>query len=205
VVPNLDDAVAYIDARVDVWYREQLFDESERAKEMLTKYRPEIVEQINQIRELTEFDLGVHSFSGILGGTKALEAGESLEQVNSLNLDEIESAVWKDKDKPQSRILFRLRCIANATTTSSSVLTSPFAPRPRYVVGGEKPVFPTFLNAYAFSPQQKRERTLPVWLYGEAHFERVNGDWRLSSVRVDKSQPGPEEMAALVNVRQRKA
>ena len=65
--------------------------------------------------------------------------------------------------------------------------------------------FPVFLNAFtAPTTKQERERTLPVTLYGEAKFQQANGDWKLLSVKVDKSQPSTEEIAALLRVPQRK-
>jgi hypothetical protein len=203
IVSDLDEAITHIDARVSSWYREQLSKESEEAKAQLVKYMKEISEQVSAVRELTNFDLGVGAFFGTLGGSNALEIGESLERVNSLKVDAIDSAVWRDKDNAESRILFRVRCSASVVTSVSSPF--PFFSPTKYSVGGGKQEFSTFLNAFsAPTAKQERERTLPVTLYGEAKFQRTNGDWKLSSVKVDKSQPSSEEMAALALVQQRK-
>jgi len=203
IVSNLDEAIAHIDARISSWYREHLLKESEEAKAQLAKYTNEIAEQVNAIRELSDFDLGVGGFLAGLGGSRPLEIGESIERVNSLKVDEIDSAVWSDKDKRESRILFRIRCSANIVTSVSPLLH--FGPPSRYAVGGRKQEFSSFLNAFsAPTTKQERERTLPVTLYGEAKFQRTNGEWKLSSMKVDKSQPSPEEMAALLRVPQRK-
>lgn len=159
---------------------------------------------MNAIRELTDFDLGVGGFLAMLG-SKTLEVGESVERVNSLKVEGIDSAVWRDKDKAESRILFRVRCSAAVVTSISSTL--PFLSPTRYAVGGEKQQLSPFLSpllAPLGPSRQERERTLPVTLYGEAKFARTDGDWRLSGVRVDQAQLSSEEMAALSLVSQRK-
>jgi hypothetical protein len=203
-VASLDDAITHIDARLSAWYRQHLFEESEQAKAQLAKYTKEISDQAQAIHELTDVDLGVGGFAALLGGSRPLEIGETIERVNSLKVDEIDSAVWSDKDKAESRILFRIRCIANVVTSISSPIF-PFAPQSTYVVGGGKQGSSIFLSAFSPpTPKQERERTLSVSLYGEAKFVRTNGDWKLSSVKVDKSQPGTEEMAALLRVPPRK-
>jgi hypothetical protein len=142
IVSDLDEAITHIDARVSSWYREHLSKESEEAKAQLAKYAKEISEQVSAVRELTDFDLGVGAFFGALGGSKALEVGESPERVNSLKVDEIDSAVWRDKDKAESRILFRVRCSASVVTSVSS--TFPFFHRQsiRWAVGSRN--FPLF-------------------------------------------------------------
>jgi PIN domain len=204
VVPSLDDAVAHIEARVGTWYREVLLKQSEEAISMLNKYRQPIIEQVNKIRELTEADLGVGGFFGGLAGSKGLTFGETVERVNSLNLEEIESAVWKDRDKPESRILFRIRCIAKVATSGGGNLSPFFASQSKFVVGGGKQEgVPSFLMP-SYVRKEERERALPVSLYGEASFQRTNGDWKLIGVRVDTSQPGQDDFAALISVPKRK-
>jgi len=200
IVPTLDDALLHIDARVDAWYRDHLLKESEEAKAQLAKYMKEIAEQVHGIRELTDYDLGVGGFSALLG-SRPLEFGETIERVNSVKLDQIDSAVWSDKDKVESRILFRLRCTANVVTSVSSAMF-PFTSPSRYAVGGEKQLS-SFLGSFITAPaKQERERTLPLSLYGEAKFQQTNGAWKLSSMKVDKLQPSQEELAALLRVPQ---
>lgn len=197
IVPNLDEAIAHIDARVDKWYREYLAKESEAAKAELDKYTKEISEQVSAIRELTDADLGIGTLAGMLGGSRPLDLGESVERVNSLKLDQTDSAVWSDKDKPESRILFRIRCTANVVTS----VTTPFWAVPaKYAVGAEKQPA-SFLNfiTSASAPKQEREREIPVKLYGEAKLHRIDGDWKLATIRVDKSQPSWADMATLAH------
>jgi hypothetical protein len=197
-VSNLDEAITHIDARVDEWYREHLREESEAAKAELAKYTKEISDQVSAIRELTDADFGIGTLAGMLGTPRTLDFGESVERVISLKVDQIDSAVWSDKDKPESRILFRIRCTANVVTSVSTPF--PWAAPTKYAIGSEKQQ-PSFLNLVAFtnSPKQQRERALPVTLYGEANLQRSNGDWKLVSLRVDKSQPSWTEMATLTH------
>jgi hypothetical protein len=42
------------------------------------------------------------------------------------------------------------------------------------------------------------EKDLPVVLYGEAQFEKSDGDWRLVNLEVDKSLPSEEELRELI-------
>jgi hypothetical protein len=193
IVPNLDEAIVHIDARVDTWYREQLRQRSERAKEMLGRYAKQIAEQVSQIRELNDFHMGIGTIAQLLGGSKTVQPGESIEKVNSLTFDRIESAVWKDDDKLASRILFRARCTASVTLSISPM---PFyAPASKYLVGGGKQGFSSFLNS--FSPKQEREKEISIRLYGEANLKRRNDEeWELVSMQVDKSL-GQEETTEL--------
>jgi hypothetical protein len=190
VVPDLDQAVAHIDSRISATYRAILLEESNQAIAMLEKYKDRLAKQVDEIRELTEIDLGVRT----LLSPSLLEAGESIERVNSFRLAEIESAVWRDRDKPASRILFRIRCIATVITTVRPT-NELFGTVVKCQVAGDKPLSP-FLKPT--SPWLERQRDLSVWLYGEAYFVALSdGEWKLNSIRVDKSQPGPDEMIAL--------
>src|SRR6266481_2549636 len=81
IVPNLDEAIVHIDARVDAWVRDHLLKESEEAKAQLEKYAKEVSDQVNTIRELTDSDFGISGFFGLLGGSKPLEIGETIERV----------------------------------------------------------------------------------------------------------------------------
>jgi hypothetical protein len=203
VVPSLDEAVAYIEARVSTWYRDHLAKESEEAISMLTKYKQPIIEQVSKIRELTEADLGIGGFFGGLAGSKGLAFGETVERVNSLNLEEIKSAVWRDRNKPESRILFRIHCTAKVMTSGGSNLSPFFASQSKFAVGGGKQEVPSFLMP-SYVRKEERERELPVSLYGEASFQRTEGDWKLVGVRVDTSQPGVDDVAALISVPKRR-
>jgi hypothetical protein len=200
VVPNLDEAIAHIDARVDAWYRDFLRKESEAAKAELTRHMKEISDQVTAIRELSDADFGVGTLGAMLAAPRVLDFGESIERVSSLRVDQIESAVWGDKDKPESRILFRIRCTANVVTSVTTPFSWAAAPT-KYEVGGarQQPSFLT-LNALSAAPKQERERALPLTLYGEVKLQRTNGDWNLLSVRIDKSQSISQDMTTLMHL-----
>jgi len=51
---------------------------------------------------VSDVDLGVGGLFALLGGSRPLDVGESVERVNSLKVNEIDSAVWTGKDKAES-------------------------------------------------------------------------------------------------------
>jgi len=180
-VVDLEAAVIHIDARIDEWYRDRLRREADEAKSMLLRYREQIAQRVQQIRELTDWDLGQGPLAG-LGG----EEREYLhiQELRSLDFDEVASALWKDNDQQKSRILFKIRCIAHVVATPQSlVLWDPT----NFTVGGGKAF--RKLSDLAVTPVQK---DVPVTLYGDAEFERVNGGWQLVTIKVDRSLPEPE-------------
>ncbi len=192
VVRSLDEAAKRIEKAMTEDYRRRLLKESEEAKRALECYSEQINEQIQQISELTDFDLGVSPILGALSGERVLEVGENLDEIRSLSLDKIESAVWRDKDKAQSRILFRARCLANVTTS----VTRPFDFKPKaYNVG--KPTGLSFSAFGSLIPVERRDRMLPISLFGEARFERTQDGEKLVDIKVYKNEPSDEEMAIL--------
>lgn len=180
-VVDLEAALIHIDARIDEWYRDRLRREADEAKSMLLRYREQIAQRVQQIRELTDWDLGQGPLAG-LGG----EEREYLhiQEPRSLDFDEVASALWKDNDQQKSRILFKIRCTAHVVATPQSlVLWDPT----NFTVGGGKSFCK--LSDLAVTPVQK---DVPVTLYGDAEFERVNGGWQLVTIKVDRSLPEPE-------------
>lgn len=201
IVSNLDDANKHIEARMNEWYRTYLREESEAAKTELAKYMKEISDQVRTIKELTDADFGIVTFATIGGGSRLLDFGESIERVNSLKMDQIDSAVWRDKDKPESQILFRIHCSAKVVTSVVTATPYSWPSVNKYLVGAgtQEPSFLKFSTLTA-SPKQERERELPLMLYGEAKLQQSNGEWTLLSIKVDKSQPTSEETAALLSM-----
>jgi len=194
VVASLDEAVTYIYDRIDKLYWQRLFNESELAKKKLEQYRDAVNDQVQkQVSELTEFDLGIGpSFLG-LGRGKVLDVGESVAEVQSLSLDDFKSAIWKDKEQPVSRILFRACCIAHVITSTSQF----YGHRARsFGVGRGKPDGPTFLELLGPRPTQ-RDRRLPISLYGEVRLRETDGGEKLIGVKIDKNQPNDEEAEIL--------
>ena len=184
VVPTLQEATSHIDARIDKWYRDQLRTEAATAKDMLLRYRARISESLQQVRELTENDLGQGPLSVLLGGnTERL----NIVELRSLTFDDVESALWKDADKDESRILFKVRCLANVIATPQSSFLS-WEPT-KFAVGGGKQ---SGIRASVFDPTPTVQKEVPVSLYGEAQLKRAGEEWELASLKVDRSLPETE-------------
>jgi len=129
--------------------------------------------------------------SRALGGNKAEEKLE-VQELQSLAFDAVESALWGDKDKPVSRILFKIRCFAHVIGAPVAAFF-PWSKTTFSVGGGKQTSFATSV------PQPKIEKELPVTLYGEARLQRNGETWQLTELRVDKSLP-VEEWMELQNV-----
>jgi hypothetical protein len=129
VAASLQEAVLQIYNGLSVSYRERRRREADEAKNMLLKYRNEISESVQQVRELTEDDLGQGVLAGFFG-----EERLKVEKLESLTFDDVESALWKDADQNRSRILFKLRCLAKVIVSPqpSFLRWSPTT----FVVGG---------------------------------------------------------------------
>jgi hypothetical protein len=193
IVASLDEALSHIDDKVEKWQREKRRRQSEEAKDMLLRYRQEISEAIRQVRDLTEADLGQGLFSRVLAGKEGQERLD-IREVVSLGFESVESALWKDRDKPISRILFRIRCVAH-------VVASPPAPfvfwdTPVFTVGGGRKS-----NIRLSASEGVVERDLPVALSGEASFEQTDGEWRLMNIKVDQSLPPEEDWKELMKAK----
>jgi hypothetical protein len=196
VVATLDEALEYIDARVEEWYRLRLRSASDEAKAMLGTYSREISDLVSAIPELTSSDLGVSGLNALAGSP--LNFGETVEKVNSLTFERVESAIWKNQDTPVSQILFRLRCIANVTTTANVYLNPFTTPQSTtFRIGGEKqPPFDAVSIFASNKAEPEIERTLSIQLYGELRLQREGDSWTSAGLRIDKARPGPEELAA---------
>ena len=181
LVANLEAAVAHIKARLDKWYRDKLRREADDAKNMLLQYRDQIAESVRQVRQLTDWDLGQGPLAG-LGGEEREYL--NIQELRSLEFDQVESALWKDTDKERSRILFKLRCNAHVIATGQSLVL--FDPT-NYTVGGGKGF--RKLSDLSMTPVEK---DVPITLYGEAQFEKVKEGWQLVSIKVDRSLPEEE-------------
>lgn len=114
VVPNLQTAVSHIYGKVEQWYRKKLEQETAEAKSALLEHRDQISQTVRQIRDLTEDDLGQGVLSRVLGRA---EERINIQELRSVSFDMVESALWKDKDKAVSRILFKIRCLAHVFGT----------------------------------------------------------------------------------------
>jgi hypothetical protein len=178
IVANIAAAVAAVTDEVVKWYKEHLKEEAGEAIALLLQYRDQIVAGVREVRELSEIDLGQGVLARELGGSE----GERLdiERVVSLEFDAINSAVWKDREKPVSRILFNIDCKARVLASPQAFFWSPA----NFTIGGEKRQIP-FWEVNRREPPNERE--IPVQLYGEAKFENVDNHWRLNSLKVERS------------------
>jgi hypothetical protein len=147
---------SHIDERIDKWYRDQLRAEAATAKDMLLRYRTQISESLQQVRELTDNDLGQGPLRALYGGnTERL----NIDELRSLTFDDVESALWKDIDEDESRILFKVRCLANVVATpQDSFLT--WEPT-KFAVGGGKQ---SGRRASIFDSAPTVQKELPVSL-----------------------------------------
>jgi hypothetical protein len=96
VVDTLDDAIAFVYKTLEAIYRERLVRSADEAKEILLMYRQQISDAVQQVRELSEIDLGQGYMAGVLGGKGSGER-LSVDEVQSLMFDSVELALWKDK------------------------------------------------------------------------------------------------------------
>jgi PIN domain len=179
IVASIAAATVAVTDEVLQSYMELLKEEGREAIALLLRYREQIVAGVGEIRELSEINLGQGALASGFYGTERERL--DIERVLSLDFAEIDSAVWKDRNEPVSRILFKIHCTAR-------VMASPqrfFWPAgSAFDIGGEKRQTPFWDRN---NREQPSEREVPVLLYGEARFEKVDGDWQLTSMRVERS------------------
>jgi hypothetical protein len=186
VVAKIADAVGLVGERLGQWYRKIKKQETRDAIALLLQHRKEIVASVAEVRKLSEADLGQSHLSVALYGVQDGEERKQLdiESVLSLDFKTVDNAVWKDRDKAVSRILFNISCTARVLASPRPPWSSLF-PTPIFLVGQEKQQ--QRLGNLAFLAGRS-EHELPVQLYGEARFERVGDeDWGLTSLKVEKS------------------
>ena len=184
VVESFDEAVKVFESEITELYRQRLRQEGEAAKAELLKHRQQISERVREIRELTEADLG-QGFAARLAG----RSPEQVHEVLSLSFTDVESALWKDKDKPASRILFKIRCDARVNVREPT--DSSHFEYPKYTVGGG-----ITLASY-IGPGMVTEKTLPARFYGEAEFVSRDESWELKNLKIDRRPPEGEDLVML--------
>ena len=183
IVPTIRDAVTVPESELEEAVKEARRQMARRATKLLERYRPEIAGCVSaEVKELTDLDLGQSPLFRALAGREAPEPLD-IERVLSLETGKISSAVWKDSEKPTSRIFFRVECTAR-------VLASPparyFSPSTKYSIGGPKP---SVSRPNLFEREPATERNIPVTLYGVADFKRVADNWALTRVSVERGIP----------------
>lgn len=191
VIPTLDEATAYISETIAGSERQRLKEESAKAIEMLKNYNEDIAASIDQIRELSESELG----QGLLTATLAPKEYQDIRGVKSVSFVAVDSAIWKDKDKQTSRILFRSLC--KAIVLIAAPYLRPILGTERRFEVGERASSTLYFNTSTSEPTEQKE--LQLHFYGTAEFERSGSDWRLTRMRIEKSLPSEEEYYALVD------
>lgn len=186
---NVQDAINHIESRISQWYVKRLREQSEEAKEQLLKFREQITAKVEEIKELSEEDFGQGTVALLLGKTP-----ENIERVISLLFKDVKAAIWKDRDQPGSRILFRITCEAGVVVSESSF--SLYSPK-KFLVGGG-PVLRAFVG-----PGKQVEKTLNVELYGDAQLEKRDGEWQLVTLNIDRRFPAGEDFETLRLVERR--
>jgi hypothetical protein len=194
IASTFNEGAAIIGEAISEAERSRLKREMEQAIEMLMRYQDEISLKIEQVKELTDWDLGQNSLASLYGEYKANYV--DIRGVESVSFDRISSAVWKEKDKGDSRILFSCQCTAIVVANAPHLRTFSDNSR-RHRVGQPSPQGWTLtLGSIDSGPTEKK--TLPFQMYGEAQLIREGNEWRLKALRLDKSPPSQEELNALV-------
>ena len=181
IVPNIAAAVTAINDEAVKWYRDKLKKEATEAIALLLQYRDEIAAGVQEVRELREMDLGQGGLAVTLGGSKIDQL--DIERVISLDFDTISSAVWKDRKEPVSRILFKIDC--KAQVLASPRQGSSWPSGPTFTIGGEKRH--NLFGDWPVRREPPSEREIPVELYGDATFKKVDNDWHLINLKVERS------------------
>jgi hypothetical protein len=190
-VDGFAQAIKHIEGRLSAAYRESLRRESEEAKRILMDNQSALERKVAEIRELSSSDLGV------LFGLVKDDDGQNLsvDRVLSVEFQEIESAIWKETGGSTSRILFRMKCRARLLATRPYNMLLDYLPT--YPIGGNL-VTSGFLQS---KKNDQQEKTISVWFYGQAVFDRAYGGWTLKDLQIDRTMPDPEDIFELIRLR----
>lgn len=178
IVPTIADAVSVLTKEVLGVYKEHLKDVGREATTLLLRSREKIVAAVKEVKELSDLDLRQSGLAFALSGN----LGERLDigRVLSVDFQDIGSAVCKDREKLVSRILFKVNCTARVLASVIPPLSSKST---TFTVGGEKHATPF----WAWAPREKpSERVIPIRFYGEAQVRKVQSDWEMESIKIDK-------------------
>jgi len=192
------EAAAAIDEAITEAERSRLKREMQESIELLMRFQDEITSKVAQVKELTDWDLGQNYLSNLLGSPS--ENYVDIRGVESVCFDRISSAVWKEKNKDISRILFSCRCTANVVANAPHLRIFSDTSR-RHVVGRPSSQSWGGITFSSLDPGPTEKKSLPFLMYGEAQLSRDGRDWRLQALRLDKSPPSEDELNALVEAR----
>jgi hypothetical protein len=199
IATTFDEATALISEAISEAERSRLKREMEGSIEMLMRYKDEITSKIEQVKELTDWDLGQNQLSSFFYGDFKGNYVD-IRGVESVSFDGISSAVWKERDTAASRILFSCRCTANAVVYAPHLRVFSDTSRSHRVGQPSSQSWATYaLNSFDSGPTEKK--SLHFQMYGEAQLIRDGKEWRLQALRIDKSPPSEEELNTLVEAR----
>jgi hypothetical protein len=187
-VNNVSSANKFIQERLSAAYREALRLESEEAKAVLLAHKAALEAKVSEIRELEPIDFG-----GLFGVVKDKEgASISVESVLAVRFGEIEAAIWKDREKPRSTVLFKMKCEAKVIVSN---LCLPNLGYPKYQIGGMK-----IYSTSSASPETQ-ERIVPLSFYGQASLVQKGTEWAIEELKIDRSMPSMEDYFELMEAR----
>jgi hypothetical protein len=120
-------------------------------------------------------------------------AALSVESVLSVRLEDIEAAIWKDRDKSHSTVLFKMNCEAEG------IVSNPYFPdflgSPKYQIGGRK------IYSASTASSETQEKIVPLSFYGQATLVRKGTEWTIEELKIDRSMPSMEDYFELMEAR----
>lgn len=191
VVESLAEMHTHMNRRISQEYVRILSEEGEEAKGFLAKHLQEIENRLTDIQPLTVSNFG-GGLAGLLGGS-ADDDANYIEKVLSIHLAGIQSAIWKNKEKANSRILFKIRC--EATVIIRKPTYHPAWETKKFMLGGQTIEEPTRMSFGT-----PTEKILEMYLYGDATLVRNQSDWDLVDVKLNKRFPIDDEWRDLMRI-----
>ncbi len=199
VAQTLDEATTYIINTLVESERARIKQESVDAIGVLDSYRETIASKIAEIRELTDRDLSQNLRWALINAAE--RENLVVRAIQAIRFDRIDSAIWKDRDKFRSRVLFRCLCQVTIVIRAPQQIESTVEPRrfkigerPQTVSGGVNLIssYTVDLGTAYYEPTEERE--FPINVYGVAELRRgeQGKDWELLSIDMDKSVPAGE-------------
>lgn len=183
-VSNISLANKFIQERLSATVREALRVESEEAKAILLANKTALEAKVGEIREIEPVDFG-----GLFGVIKDKDGATLfVEGVLSVKFGDIEAAIWKDRDKPRSTVLFKMKCDAKV------IVSYPYVPQvgfPKYTIGGMK------VLSTSTASSQTQEKVVPLSFYGQATLVMKGTEWVLEELRIDRRMPNLEDYLEL--------
>lgn len=199
VARSYEDAIDTIQTGISEAQRARLRRDTEEAISMLDRFRQEIERRVESLQELTDADLGQGPSIAFWGDLdSARHRYVEIESVKRVSLNRIDSAVWRDKRGPTSRILFS--CICNAEVIARAPHLRAFqAPQRHFTVGQPSSSYLTSVATFATLPTEDKTLTFPM--FGDIRIVRAGNEWKVTSLTLDKKIESQGEFEALMEAR----